>query len=259
MPTFRSDDGTDIFYRCWGDGLGVPVVLHHGFIADSELDWVSSGVVADLLAAGLTVVAQDARGHGRSGKPYDPERYGEARMARDLSILIDVLGVPMVDLVGYSMGAVVSLIAASHDRRVRRLVVGGLGAATVEQGGVDRKVLAPAVLREALLTSEPAGIVHPVAAAMRWLADANGADRLALAAHSSAVRAQTIRLQSVHVPTLVLAGRDDDLAARPEILAGAIPRGRLRLVGGDHGGALRNPEFAAALTHFLVEDMSEPA
>src|SRR6188474_1239125 len=106
MPTFRSDDGTDIYYRCWGDTDQLPVVLHHGFVADSELDWVSSGVVASLTANGRTVVALDARGHGRSGKPHDPDRYGEARMARDLSLLIDELAVTAVDLVGYSMGAV---------------------------------------------------------------------------------------------------------------------------------------------------------
>src|SRR3954467_11335483 len=106
MPKFRSDDGTEIYYRCWGTGQEIPVVLHHGFVADSELDWVASGVVADLVAGGRTVVAPDARGHGRSGKPHDPGYYGEARMARDLSLLIDELGVRAVDLVGYSMGAV---------------------------------------------------------------------------------------------------------------------------------------------------------
>src|SRR6188768_3934597 len=100
MPTFRSDDGTDIYYRSWGDTDDLPVVLHHGFVADSELDWVLSGVVASLTSGGRFVVALDARGHGRSGKPHDPDRYGEARMARDVSILIDVLEAPAVDLVG---------------------------------------------------------------------------------------------------------------------------------------------------------------
>ncbi|AIJ22927.1 hypothetical protein [Amycolatopsis methanolica] len=32
----------------------------------------------------------DARGHGESGKPHDPAYYGEARMAQDVSTLLDV-------------------------------------------------------------------------------------------------------------------------------------------------------------------------
>jgi pimeloyl-ACP methyl ester carboxylesterase len=46
-----------------------------------------------------------------------------------------------IDLVGYSMGAIVSLIYASGGERVRRLVVGGVGAGVIECGGVDRRAV----------------------------------------------------------------------------------------------------------------------
>lgn len=253
MPMFRSDDGTEIFYRCWDGGPGVPVVLHHGFVVNSELDWVNSGVVACLTAAGRTVVAPDARGHGRSGKPHDPAQYGEDRMARDLSLLIDVLGVPQVDLAGYSMGAVVTLITAAQDCRVRRLVVGGVGAAAVEQGGVDADALGRHTLADALLTPEPETITDPAAAAFRWLADETGGDRVALAAQSTAVHRKRIALERITAPTLVLAGREDTFATRPEVLADALPNARLQLLPGGHGEDLHGPEFGAALTSFLAE------
>jgi pimeloyl-ACP methyl ester carboxylesterase len=74
-------------------------------------------------------VALDARGHGASGKPHDPSFYGEEKMAGDLRQLFDLSGTQQVDLVGYSMGANVSLLTASQDTRVRRLMVCGVAPA----------------------------------------------------------------------------------------------------------------------------------
>src|SRR5262249_6284597 len=127
MGRFESWDGVAIAYEEWGDGGAVPpVLLHHGFIADAASNWVATGVVDALTEAGRRVIAPDARGHGRSQKPHDPGRYGEDVMARDLERLVEVIGAESVDLVGYSMGAVVSLLFAAADDRVRRLAIGGV-------------------------------------------------------------------------------------------------------------------------------------
>src|SRR5690349_11771549 len=135
MPMFRCDDGVELFYRRCGPASGVPVLLQHGFGADGRLDWAVTGVESALVAAGRPVLVPDARGHGRSGRPHDPARYGEPRMARDLTNLLDWLDLETVDLVGYSMGAVVALLTAVREPRVRRLAVGGIGAGAVECGG----------------------------------------------------------------------------------------------------------------------------
>jgi pimeloyl-ACP methyl ester carboxylesterase len=117
MERFESWDGIEIAYQEWGARSdSPPVVLHHGFVADANANWVATGVVDALLAAQHRVIAPDARGHGASEKPHDPDRYGEQRMARDLAALLDVVGEPEIDLVGYSMGAVVALIFASEHR-----------------------------------------------------------------------------------------------------------------------------------------------
>ncbi|MFN8077262.1 MAG: alpha/beta hydrolase [Kineosporiaceae bacterium] len=252
MPLLRADDGVEIVHETWGvDDGRPPVVLHHGFSSDAHREWVDTGTVAALLAAGRRVLAVDARGHGRSGKPHDPASYGEARMAADLRAVLDAEGLQVVDLAGYSMGAVVALLVAAADPRVRRLVVGGVGAGVVELGGVDRRVLDPLVLREALLADDPSTVTDPTAAGFRAGFDATGADRRALAAQAAAVHRTPVPLDAVTAPTLVVAGRDDALAARPEVLAAAIPGAQLLLLDGDHPGVVASPAFREALVDFL--------
>lgn len=258
MSSFTADDGVTVFYDdvaptggTEGGGPLPPVVLHHGFAADAHTNWVATGVVDALVAAGRRVVALDARGHGRSDAPHDPSAYGEGRMARDLARLVDVLGVPEIDLVGYSMGAVVALILATDEPRIRRLVVGGVGAGIVEMGGVDRRVLDNTALAEALLADDPDTVADPVAAAFRAFVDAQGADRRALAAHARSVHATPIPVERITAPTLLLVGDADPLAARPETLAAPIPDCTLTVVPGDHLSAVVAPTFAPSLVAFL--------
>ncbi|MDG6101704.1 alpha/beta fold hydrolase [Dactylosporangium aurantiacum] len=253
MDRFSSFDGVGIAYQVWGGPSALPpVVLHHGFVVDANVNFVGPGLVDALVTAGRQVVAPDARGHGASDKPHDAARYGEAVMARDLGCLLDTIGAGTVDLVGYSMGAVVSAIFASGDPRVRRLVLSGVGAGVVELGGLDTRVVPPAEIAAVLLTSSPAAVEASPAAAFRVLADAIGADRAALAAQVHAAHRTPIALDRITAPTLVLAGRDDNLAARPEVLAGAIPGARWRLVSGDHMTAVRAPAYAPAVVEFLA-------
>lgn len=249
--TYTTDDGVEIAYTRWAGGSDLPpVVLHHGFTGDAERDWVDTGVVAGLLAAGRTVVAPDARGHGRSGKPHRDDAYGEARMSLDLSGLIDALGVPEIDLLGFSMGAVVSLIAATREPRIRRLVVAGVGARAAELGGVDREVLPTDVLAAALLAG-PGAVVDPRAQMFVDGLAGRDVDRVALALQARASRATPIPLARIAVPTLVIAGDVDPLAQRPEVLAAAIPGARLEVVDGDHGGCITNPRFLELVREFL--------
>src|SRR5215469_1926826 len=167
MPKFTSVDGLEIAYQTWGDTGPLPaVLLHHGFIANTDINWVRPGIVEALTRAGRQVVALDARGHGASGKPYNPAFYGEDKMARDLMQLIDLVvgeerGQSVVDLAGYSMGAIVSLITASQDTRIRRLVVGGVGAGIVEQDGLDTRAAASGRIVSALRAPDPGGIDQP--------------------------------------------------------------------------------------------------
>jgi pimeloyl-ACP methyl ester carboxylesterase len=256
VPTikrFTTWDEIEIAYEEWGSrGSSPPVVLHHGFVVDANANWVVSGVVEALLGAGRWVLAPDARGHGRSDKPHDPSAYGELRMARDLAVLLDLIGTPQVDLVGYSMGAIVALLLSSEDDRIRRLAVGGVGSGVIECGGVDRRAVSNESIIHALGAEDAATLEDSGAAAFRRLADAVGADREALAAQAASRHQGGVALERISAPTLVLAGDSDPLAARPEVLAAAIPNATLMLVSGDHIGAIGDPRFTRSIVDFLA-------
>lgn len=250
--TFQTSDGLGLrWYRWHGDAAMPPLVLHHGFAASTEVNWVHPGVIAALRARGRPLIAIDARGHGASDKPHDPARYGEARMATDLRGLLDQLGIERFDLFGYSMGAVVALLVALEDERIGRLAIGGVGEGVLECGGVDRRLLDPEYVAQALLSEDANAVVHPGALLFRMFAERTGGDRRALAAQLRALHAKPIALDRLRMPTLVLAGRLDRLARRPQRLADAIPGARLEMVPGDHLAAVARPELTAVLLEFL--------
>jgi pimeloyl-ACP methyl ester carboxylesterase len=253
VRSFESSDGLEIAYQEWGgSSTAPPVILHHGFVADANTNWAATGVVDALLTAGRHVIAPDARGHGSSQKPHDPAYYGEQRMAEDLVGLLAALRLEQIDLVGYSMGAIVALLFASSQTTVRRLVIGGVGSGVIECGGVDRRAVSNDSIIEALSVEDPSAVRVPEAASFRMLADALGADRRALIAQAKAIHRGDIPLGSISAPTLVLAGATDPLAVRPESLAEAIPDARLEILTGNHIEALGDPRFAASIVEFLA-------
>src|SRR5689334_1497172 len=121
MQHFATFDGINIAYLDEGDGPCV--LLLHGFAADHHANWVAPGVVEALLAAGHRVLAPDARGHGASDKPYDPNAYAGDAMVRDARALLDHVGVDSCAVAGYSMGALTSTQLVPVEPRARAVVL----------------------------------------------------------------------------------------------------------------------------------------
>src|SRR6478672_6217583 len=117
MDQFTSFDGLPIAYTV--AGAGPDVLLLHGFASSAQGNWIAPGIRDAIVASGRRVIAYDARGHGESGKPHDPAAYENGAMRQDAHALLDHLGIERVDLVGYSMGALVSSQVAQHEPRVR--------------------------------------------------------------------------------------------------------------------------------------------
>ncbi|MGD9647568.1 MAG: alpha/beta fold hydrolase [Pirellulales bacterium] len=121
---FFDSDGVKIHFI--EQGQGEPVVLIHGFTANIQLQWVSSGVMP-ALAKEYHVIALDNRGHGRSGKPHDPAAYG-VNMVEDAIRLLDHLKIERAHFVGYSMGGfITNKLLSLYPDRVITATLGGAG------------------------------------------------------------------------------------------------------------------------------------
>jgi pimeloyl-ACP methyl ester carboxylesterase len=126
MPSFRSD-GVEIAYSVHGEGD--PILLIHGFASSAKVNWIDTGWVSTLVRDQRRAIVFDNRGHGNSGKLYDPACYGAPTMAEDARGLLDHLEIARADVMGYSMGArIAAFLAIGAHRRSRTLPRSGCGA-----------------------------------------------------------------------------------------------------------------------------------
>lgn len=244
LEHFASFDGRSIAYTVFGHGPDV--LLLHGFASDHVGNWVRPGIVDALVATGRRVIAYDARGHGASDKPHDVDAYEHDAMVRDAQALLDSLAVGAVDVVGYSMGSIVSSRLVVHEPRARSLVLGGVGGRLAR----GRPPEARARTAAALEARGAARGQRPVDRAFRRFAKRNANDLEALGAVQRAAGAPG-DLRSIRVPTLVVAGADDRLAGSPHELAALIPGAEAVVVPGNHLTAVAKP-LAGAITAFLA-------
>src|SRR5262249_23725638 len=94
--------------------------------------------VIKALAKDYRVIAFDNRGHGKSGKPHDPKKYG-AEMVEDAVRLLDHLKLKKAHVAGYSMGAMLTArLLAAHPERVLTATLGGAGPARKDDGELPR-------------------------------------------------------------------------------------------------------------------------
>jgi non-heme chloroperoxidase len=118
--TITTKDGTEIYYKDWGQG---PVVtLSHGWPLSSDA-W--DGQMLFLEQNGFRVIAHDRRGHGRSSQAFlgnDMDTYAD-----DLATVIEVLDLKDATLVGHSTGGgeVVRYIGRHGVGRVAKAVLIG--------------------------------------------------------------------------------------------------------------------------------------
>jgi pimeloyl-ACP methyl ester carboxylesterase len=132
----------------WGDGDRV-VVAAHG-ITGNHKSWQA---VARALEPGISLIAPDLRGRGRSTDLPGP--YGMRSHAEDLCAILDHLRLDRAVLAGHSMGAYVATTAATTDpKRWSSVVLVDGGVALPLPDGVDPEDMLAGVLGPALARLE---------------------------------------------------------------------------------------------------------
>ena len=248
MQRFDSD-GVEIFYL--DEGQGEPIMLIHGFASNVAANWIDPGWVRTLTGAGRRVIAYDNRGHGQSGKLYDPALYGAPSMAEDGRRLLDRLGVERADVMGYSMGArIAAFLGLAHPARVRSLILGGMGINLVRgmagTGPIARALEAPRI----------EDVTNDTARSFRAFAEQTGNDLKALAACMRGPREKITpeRLAAISIPTLVATGSKDVIAGPGAELAALIPDAQfLEIAGRDHMKAVGDARFKQGVVDFLTQ------
>jgi len=111
-------NGFQLHYDIRGDPAGEPLLWVHGF-GGSGADWK---YIFREVPAGYRLIAPDMRGHGAS--TGTDGNYSFRQSARDVGVLLDVLGVSRIKAVGLSGGGITLLhLATQQPQRVEAMVV----------------------------------------------------------------------------------------------------------------------------------------
>lgn len=254
-------NGTEIVYEDHGAG-DRPFVLVHGLTGFRD-DFREQ--LPALAALGRTIV-YDHRGHGDSANTGDAASYSFAQLVADLESLLDRLDIGACDLLGHSMGGMITLrFALARPQRVASLVLmdtaarapdGMLRAPFAAAGAIARSdgMATLATLLRARMAGEP----DRPAAERRLEADWGEAFwerrwRRLTAMDPEAFATLTLelvdqppltgQLAALRCPTTVIVGDEDVGFLRPsEELAAAIPGAELvRISDAAHSPQIENP------------------
>jgi pimeloyl-ACP methyl ester carboxylesterase len=262
----RAEDGTfdsngvKIAYQVVGKGE--PVVLIHGFSVNAQIQWGIPGIIKDL-STNYRVIALDNRGHGKSGKPHDPEQYGP-EMVKDLIRLLDHLQIKKAHFVGYSMGAFISChLAATHPDRILSVTLGGGGWPRQEMSGFMEE-LADSIeknnsVEPLLVRLTPPGNPKPTPEQIKQvnslILSINDPKALAAVLRGSKKLVLTEeQVRQIRVPLLALIGDQDPLKNTIDALKPFQPQLRVvEIKDADHMNAFAKPAFLTALREFLIQ------
>jgi pimeloyl-ACP methyl ester carboxylesterase len=269
MGFLTADDGVRLY--CEEHGSGEPLLFIHEFAGDQR-SWQPQ---VAYFRERYRCLVYAARGYPPSDVPSDLESYSQERAVDDALAVLDGLRIERAHVVGLSMGGFCALhLGLRAPERTRSLVVAGVGygAAPDAQERFRREC---AAIAQAFRTDGAAAVAprYALGPARVQLQNRNHSAWeefvRALAEHSSEGAALTMlgvqsrrpslysmrdQLGRLHVPTLILAGDEDDGCLDASLmLKRTVPSaGLLVLPRTGHTANLEDPgAFNAAVAGFL--------
>ena len=265
-----TDDDVKLYYE--ESGSGTTVLFVHEFAGDHR-SWEPQ---VRYFARRYRCVTYDARGYSPSDVPSDPERYSQARAVSDAITVLDHLSVERAHVVGLSMGGFCTLhLGLRHPERALSLVVAGCGYGAQPERQESFRAEAEATAR-AFETDGPVRVAERYAVGPSRVQFQNKDPRgweefmRQLAGHSALGSALTMRgvqarrpslyalteeLRMLNVPTLIVAGDEDEGSLDPSLmLKRTIPSsGLLVLPRTGHTCNLEEPGlFNSAVADFVA-------
>ena len=218
-------------------GEGTPLLLLHGNGEDHT--WFAA--LIPRLSQYYRVFAVDTRGHGLSARGTAP--FTLSQFADDLRELLDMLCIPIADILGYSDGGNIALLfALRYPDRVRRMILCGANLRPSGLTGSALLTIDVQYLGYALL-----GLFSPISRHKKELYQL-----MVTQPHI-----QTRALYALSHPTLVVAGTHDLIRSRYMcLIANALLNSQLIFLEGSHNVAQEQPEhFIQAVLAFLAETL----
>jgi 3-oxoadipate enol-lactonase len=241
-------------------GQGMPVVLLHGFPLSGSI-WHTQ---RERLSERYRVVVPDLRGHGRSPAPAGI--YEMDLLARDVFALLDALAIEQAVIMGHSMGGYATLAAwqLAPERFLGLGLIASQAAADTEEARQNRYKLADNVGAEGSQALADGMLPKLFAPNLAGDAPCRGLVRqLILATQLNGIigslKGMALRpdsgplLPTVSVPTLIVAGRQDQIIApaKAEAMARLMPHATLAMI--DNAGHMPMLEQFDATTSAMQD------
>lgn len=263
-------NGVTYAYRRYGKGGTTPVLFLHHFRGNLD-NW--DPALVDDIAVEREVILFDTSGvastNGQNATTF-------AQAGRDALAFVDALGLPEIDVFGFSIGGFVAQeITRQRHGLVRRLIL----AATGPEGGQQMERWAPIPNFHAMKDVQDADDILALFFAPTETSRAKGREFVGRIFTRSAERDEAVslqtrdaqvaaiqqwgvpdpakleRLERIHVPTLVANGENDVMIPLENsiTLAERIPGAQLLIYpDANHGFLFQYPhEFAAEVNTFL--------
>ena len=248
-------------------GTGRPVVLIHGYPFNRSL-WNEQ---VEVLRQNHRVIAPDLRGFGESEASDGTATMN--RMAQDVALLLNHLGIARATIAGLSMGGYVALAFYKQlSSRVRALILADTRAqADTAEAKQMRAQQAEKALSEGmagiadamlpkLLTPETVSKHPDIVKRVRDMMLKTKREGAAAALRGMAERDDlTSMLSKISVPTLILVGAEDAITpvADSEKMNQAIADSRLVVL--ENAGHVSNLERTDQFNDALLEFLKEPS